>query len=105
MQLPAESRVVQKYSPFKDWNWDREMQSQILRELNVIATNYVNANRKKGTKKLKYQDQLEPKYVTEAKKEMERKKNGISEAKRKELEAFFSKKNNKAKNMEGKENG
>ena len=81
------------------------MQSQILRELNVIATNYVNANRKKGTKKLKYQNQLEPKYVTEAKKELSRKNKGISEDQRKELEEFFTKKNDQVKNLEVKKNG
>ena len=81
------------------------MQSQILRELNVIATNYVNANRKKGTKKLKYQNQLEPKYVTEAKKELSRKNKGISEDQRKELEEFFTKKNDQVRNLEVKKNG
>ena len=81
------------------------MQSQILRELNVIATNYVNANRKKGTKKLKYQNQLEPKYVTEAKKELSRKNKEISEDQRKELEEFFAKKNDQVKNLEVKKNG
>ena len=98
LNLPAESRLVQKYSPFKDWNWDKEMQSQILRELNVISTNYVNAHRKKGVKKVKFQKQLEPMYVTNAKKEM-RKENGVSEEQKIKLEEFFSKKNNKVKKL------
>ena len=74
------------------------MQSQILRELNVISTNYANAHRKKGAKRLKFQKQLEPKYVTEAKKEL-RKDSGVSEEQKIELEEFFSKKNNKVKKL------
>ena len=100
MQLPPESRMVQKYSPFKDWNWDREMQSQILRELNVIATNYVNANRKKGTKRLKFQDQLEPKYVTEAKKAAKIKHIDKTKEQREQLAEFFSKKNSETTKLE-----
>lgn len=69
------------------------MQSQILGELNVIATNYVNANRKKGTKKLKYQEQLQPDYVKDAKKAVLRNNRKKAEEKNKELAEFFSQKN------------
>lgn len=92
-QLPPESRMAQKYSPFKDWNWDREMQSQILRELNVIATNFVNANRKKGARRLKFQDQLQPDYVVKAKKALLQKHKEQAEEQSKELAEFFSQKN------------
>ena len=57
------------------------------------------------SKKLKYQNQLEPKYVTEAKKELSRKNKGISEDQRKELEEFFTKKNDQVRNLEVKKNG
>ena len=76
------------------------MQSQILRELNIIATNYVNAHLKKGAKKLKIQDQLEPKYVTEAKKAAKKKKIEDGKETQKELAEFFRNKNKETKVLE-----
>ena len=101
-QLPIESRMVQKYSPYKDWTWEKEVQSQILRELNIIATNYVNANRKKGTKKIDFQPLFEPAYVTEAKKQAKVKKQEDKQEQRLELEKFFSEHNNNVNKMEKK---
>lgn len=69
------------------------MQSQILRELNVIATNFVNANRKKGARRLKFQDQLQPDYVVKAKKALLQKHKEQAEEQSKELAEFFSQKN------------
>lgn len=76
------------------------MQSQILRELDVICTTFINANRKKGSKKVKPQDQLQPKYVEEAKKNLRRKDAEAKTEQRNELAEFFEQKNNGTKRLE-----
>ena len=105
LQLPPESRMVQKYSPFKDWNWDREVQSQILHAIDTFAAMFANANRKKGAKPIKAQEQPQPDYVKKAKKEVKEGKKEDNKSTQEELAEFFSKKNNQVKSIEEKLNG
>lgn len=103
--LPAESRCVNKWSPFKDWGWDREVQSQILRMLDLISCHIVNMNRKKGTKPLKVSDQFQPDYVKEAKEDVKKKKRVESAVQQEELAEIFEKRNKNVKKLEEKING
>ena len=105
INLPMESRFIQKYSPFKDWNWDKEMQSQILHTLDSIATMYANSHRKKGTKALKAPVQAQPDYVEKAKKEAKNKKKEENELDQLDLTEIFEKRNNKVNKLEAKPNG
>lgn len=101
VNLPSESRFVTKYSPFRDWNWDREIQAQILHVLDIISVNYVNANRKKGAKKAKAPELAQPEYVKKAKKEAEAEKHHqISEAEKDDLKAFFEARNFEVNKLE-----
>lgn len=93
VNLPEDSRMVKKYSPFKDWNWDKEMQSQILRAVDNMTTVYINSNRKKGSKKLKPPEQVQPDYVKEAKKKLGEERKIKAREKQKELAEFFKKRN------------
>ena len=90
-----------KYAPFKDWNWDREMQSQILAAIDSFAVSYANAHRKKGSKRIKVPEQMMPEYVRAAKKEA---KNGkkITEEEKQNLAAFFEARNSQVKKLGGK---
>lgn len=78
------------------------MQSQILRELDVIAVNFVNANKKKGAKRAKVQEQMQPKYVKDAKRALKQKDATAKLAQKDELAEFFEHKNNNAKRLEAK---
>lgn len=99
--LPSESRFVQKYSPFKDWNWDKEVQSQILHSIDTIATLYVNANRKKGTKPAKAPELVQPDYVADAKKQVKKRKVENNKEYLAEIEEIFKERNNKVKEING----
>lgn len=105
MNLPPESRFFQKYSPFKDWDWDKEVQSQILHTLDSIATMYGNTHRKKGTPPLKTPPQAQPDYVKEAKKGAKEQKREESMIDQADLMEIFEKRNNEVKKMEGNKNG
>lgn len=72
MNLPPESRFMQKIIPSKDWNFDRETQSRILLMLENISCQIHNVNRKKGTKAAKPSEQFQPEYVKKAKEDYER---------------------------------
>ena len=74
LNLPADSRYIQKVSPFGNWNWDREVQSQILHILDILAVQYANAHRKKGSVALKIPEQIQPDYVKQAKNDAKNKK-------------------------------
>lgn len=97
--------MVRKYSPFKDWNWDKEMQSQILRAVDTMTTIYINSNRKKGTKKLKPPEQVEPEYVKEAKKKMKEENKIKAREKQEELAEFFEKRKQMYAEIKEKKNG
>ena len=103
--LPPESRFIQKYSPFRDWTWDKEVQSQILRMLDLISCNIVNSHRKKGTKAIKVGDQFQPDYVAKAKKEAKVAKKEEAAIDQEELANIFEKRNNKVKKIEEVING
>lgn len=102
VNLPAESRMVQKWSAFKDWSWDKEVQSQILRMLDLISCNMVNMNRKKGTRPLKVGEQFQPDYVKQAKKDAKKQKREESAVTQEELADIFEKRNSKVKKLEEK---
>lgn len=69
LQLPSESRFMQKIIPSKDWNWDKEVQSRILRTLDVISCQFANLFRKNGQESIKPGEQFQPDYVKHAKEE------------------------------------
>lgn len=94
VNLPASSRFVQKYSPFRDWDWDKEVQSRILQMLDLISCHLVNMHRKKGTKALKVSDQFEPDYVSKAKKELKKQKKEQMADSNARLAELFEKRNN-----------
>jgi len=105
VNLPPESRFVQKCSPFKDWSWDKEVQTQILHAIDMFSAMYANAHRKKGSQPIKAPEVVQPDYVIEAKKkakEAKREQNGVEQ---KELAELFNKRNNKVKDIEGKIDG
>ena len=100
--LPPESRLIQKYSPFKDWTWDKEMQSQILHTLDTIVTMYANAHRKKGRAPMKNPPQVQPDYVEEAKKNAKKQKKENLLIDQADLAEIFEKRNNQVKKLETK---
>lgn len=67
--LPPESRIMKKLAPAASWRWEDEIQSLMLQELSLVNANLYNANRKKGKKAAKPDDQLLPDHVKEAKQE------------------------------------
>ena len=105
LNLPMESRFIQTKSPFKDWNWDREIQTQILHILDVLAVQYANAHRKKGSKALKIPELIQPDYVKKAKQEQKENKKDDNKIIQKDLAEMFAKRNNKVKKIEGVANG
>lgn len=105
VNLPMESRFIQKYSPFKDWDWDKEVQSRILQMLDLISCHLVNMNRKKGTKALKVSDQFQPDYVKEAKKDIKKQKKETAAINQEELASIFEKRNSEVKELEERVNG
>ena len=100
VNLPVESRFVCKYSPFKDWNWDREIQSQILHAVDTIATMYANAHKKKGAATIKTPPLPQPDYVEKAKKQAKRAKREESKLDQIDLAEIFEKRNNKVNKLE-----
>lgn len=82
--LPKESRIVTKYAPGASWSYTESALSLVLHKLDVLATMYSNANRKKGAaaqKAPKIEDRYLPEQIrvleSEAR-ERERKKNEIT---------------------------
>lgn len=73
-QLPPESRLMVALSPAKDWNWDKEVQSRILAELDRIACMFANSHKKKSAKSVEPAEQFQPDYVKQAKEDAEKKK-------------------------------
>lgn len=100
INLPLESRFVQKYSPFKNWDWDKEVQSRILQMLDLISCHLVNMHRKKGTKPVKVNEQFQPDYVKDAKKELKQGKKESAKEAQEDLAEIFEKRNNKVKKLE-----
>ena len=101
VNLPPESRMVQKYSAFKDWNWDKEVQAQILHGIDVLTTMFANSHRKKGTAPLKAPKLAQPKYVEDAKKELADKPK-VTEEEKEDIIAFFKERNNQVNDIEEK---
>lgn len=78
LNLPFESRFVQKYAPSKDWNWDKEVQSRILHTLDIIKCQIANMAKKSGQSSAKPQPQFQPDYVEKAKAEAAKAQQGIA---------------------------
>lgn len=104
INLPMESRFFQKYSPLKDWNWDKEVQSRILQMLEIIFCTIANMHRKKGAKPLRPNEQFQPDYVKKAKIAAKKEAKGLAKEDRETLAAIFEKKNDKVKKL-GEING
>lgn len=91
-----------------DWTWNKEVQSQILHELDVISCQLANMFKEKGKKKAKPQELMQPDYVKAAKSKMAEKRR--NEGKRtaeemKEIEAFWKSRNPDATFLGDNENG
>ena len=96
---------MEKYSPFKDWNWDKEVQSQILHTLDTLVTMYANAHRKKGHAPIKTPPQAQPDYVEQAKKDAKRQKKEDSQLDQADLAEIFEKRNNQTNRLDKAING
>lgn len=105
VNLPTESRFIQKFSPFKDWTWDKEIQSQILHTLDTMVTMYSNAHRKKGHAPIKTPPQVQPDYVEQAKKDAKKQKKEDLQVDQADLAEIFEKRNNQVNKLEAKVNG
>lgn len=105
MNLPIESRFVQKYLPSKDWDWDKEVQSRILQMLDIISCHLVNMHRKKGTKAIKPSEQFQPDYVREAKNMAKENKRETAKTEQEDLAAIFEARNNNINRLDGVANG
>lgn len=101
INLPPESRFMQRYSPFKDWSWDKEVQVQILHSIDVLSAMYANSHRKKGAKPLKPPELIQPEYVAKAKKQAKEDKKATNQDDQKDLSDIFEKRNSKVKKLEG----
>lgn len=91
---------MMKYVPSKDWDWDKEVQSRILMQLDVLSCQLSNMFRKKGVKPRKPAEQFQPDYVKEAKKQAKYHKKEEDEDTQKELAEIFEKHNNHIKKLE-----
>ena len=100
LNLPLGSRFAQKYIPSKDWDWDKEVQSRILLQLDTISCQLSNMFRKKGTKPRKPSEQFQPNYVKDAKVEANGKKKIANEDAQKDLAEIFEKRNSNVKKIE-----
>ena len=102
LNLPEESRFIRKYSPFKDWDWDKEIQSQILRSIDSISVMLYNSFKGKGKSRAKRPELVQPDYVKEAKKEAEaeRNKRKAEHINLDSLKEIFENRNNKVKKLE-----
>lgn len=70
------------------------MQSQILHSIDMLAVLYANANRKKGTNRIKPPKLMQPDYVEEAKKEAKNQMREEAKLEQADLAEIFAKKNN-----------
>lgn len=96
---------MKKYIPSKDWDFDKETQSRILLMLDVISCQLSNMFKKKGTKPRKPDEQFQPDYVKEAKKDAKKQKKEVSLEAQKDLAEIFQNRNSKVKSLEEKLNG
>ena len=96
---------MKKYIPSKDWNFDKETQSRILMMLDLISCQLSNMFKKKGVKPRKPQEQFQPDYVRDAKKDAKKQKKEISLEEQKDLAEIFEKRNSNVKSLEEKLNG
>ena len=101
VNLPIESRFVQKYLPSKDWDWDKEVQSRILQMLDIISCHLVNMHRKKGMKAIKPSEQFQPDYVREAKNMAKENKRETAKTEQEDLAAIFEARNNNINRLDG----
>ena len=76
------------------------MQSQILMAIQSLWKLYADANRKKGSPKTPEIKQMQPDYVAEAKKELERKRKEDTGMDLEEFKDIFEKRNCKVKKVE-----
>lgn len=92
INLPPESRTINKTMPASDWTFNDEMISQIHYQLNVITALMINQNRKKGTKPVKPGKQFQPPAVEKLKAEIEEKRkkdSRVTEEEARRLEEFW----------------
>lgn len=99
VNLPMQSRFVQKYLESKDWDWDKEVHSRILMMLDLISCQLSNMFKKKGTKPRKPAEQFQPDYVKKAKASVVRGKAEENAAINEDLKEIFEQKNNKVNKL------
>ena len=99
MNLPSDSRFYIKNVDSKDWTWDREVQSRILSQLDLISCQLANMARKKGRKPIKPAEQFQPEYVKKAKQKAieAEKKQKMTEEELQQLKDFWRHHNSAAK--------
>lgn len=73
--------------------------------LDLISCHLVNMNRKKGTKALKVQEQFQPDYVKDAKKQLKSGKKESNKEAQEDLAEIFESRNNNVKKLEDRVNG
>ena len=73
--------------------------------LDVISCQLSNMFKKKGVKPRKPQEQFQPDYVRDAKKDAKKQKKEISLEEQKDLAEIFEKRNSNVKSLEEKLNG
>lgn len=103
--LPPESRLVSKYSPMRDWSWEKETQAQILAALDRIQCTIYNTHKPKGRGSAKPPELMQPDYVKRAKKEarfaeVEKKKTKPSKEEMDKIREYWKRRNPNAKVME-----
>lgn len=91
INLPSESRFCVNNIDSKDWTWDKEVQSRILSQLDLISCQLANMTRKKGKKAIKPAEQFQPEYVKKAKEKAieAEKKQKMTEEEVQELKDFW----------------
>lgn len=94
-----ESRYFKKHLESKDWTWDREVQSRILLQLDVISCEIANLAKKKNAKPAKPQKQFQPDYVEAAKKNYKAQKHEDMKEDLADLKSIFEEKNNNTKKL------
>lgn len=100
LHLPFESRFVQKYSPSKDWSWEKETQARILNMLDAIYSHLANMTKGKGQPSRKVAELFQPEYVKKAKAEAEearREAERISREDFEEIKEFWKTRNYKVR--------
>ena len=91
---------MKKYIPSKDWDFDKETQSRILMTLDIISCQLSNMFKKKGHKPRKPDEQFQPDYVKEAKKNMKNEKKLINQEAQEDLAEIFEARNKDVKRLE-----